>query len=543
MSHITINYEKLSYTDDSIKITNFDLSVPGKELIKGSDISLNSRTIYGLIGRNGFGKSSLLRKLVELKQDKTHTMKISTLYVEQEITLDDRIPVDFILDSNYKLRNAQNELEEFTQLMESDDSDDYEFFHNKFSELSEIVDNWNPDMETSKISKILIGLGFSKSDLSRPSCVFSGGWQMRISLARALYLEPDLLLLDEPTNHLDLEGIIWLSSYLHNWKHTLVVVSHNIGFLNGICDYILNIENRKLVQYRGNYYAFKSEFDTMFKKAEKEWKIYDKKLREFRKKHSDKTAIESFIKKNEVIKPDVPYNIQIDFGTPYQLKSSLISLSDVSFGYTDDSIILSDIDLSISMDSKIVLVGPNGCGKSTLIKLMTQEIQPISGEVKISSHAKIGYYNQHFENQLPLDQTPVQYLESIIPEELMKYGNKDQSVRRYLGLIKLEPSAHCKMIEELSGGQKARVAIVKLMFLQPNILILDEPTNHLDIETVDALIDGLVEFKGGILIITHEPEIIKKMEAELWMLDPETRKINSRIDSYESYCKYILDSQ
>ena len=542
MSYITINYEKLSYTDNSIKITNFDLSVPGKELIKNSNINLTSGTIYGLIGRNGFGKSSLLKKLVELKQDKTHTMKISTLYVEQEITLDDRIPVDFILDSNYKLKNAQDELDKFTQLMELDDSNDYEFFHNKLSEFSEIIDNWEPEKEKSKISKILIGLGFTKTDLDKPSYVFSGGWQMRISLARALYLEPDLLLLDEPTNHLDLEGIIWLSSYLNNWKHTLIVVSHNIGFLNEICDCILNIENQKLVEYKGNYYAFKSEFDSMIKKAEKDWNIYDKKLKEFRKKHTDKNTIQTFITKNEVKKPDVSYNMHIDFGNPYQIKSNLITLSNVSFGYTPESIILSNVDLGISMESKIVLVGPNGCGKSTLIKLMIQEIEPISGEIKIHSHTKIGYYNQHFENQLPLDQTPVQYLESIIPENFIKYGNKDQSVRRYLGLIKLEPNAHCKMIGELSGGQKARVAIVKLMFLQPNILILDEPTNHLDIDTVEILLDALVDFKGGILVITHEPELIKKLDAQIWMLDPKTCKINSRIDSYDQYCKYILDS-
>ena len=548
MTHVNISYDKFTYTADSISINKFDLSVPGKELLTDAKLALSPGSIYGLIGKNGSGKSSLLKKLMELKQDSTSSMKISTLYVEQEIALDERNPIEFVLDSNFKLKTCQEELYKLNSIMESDECDEmepeeYELLTQKTRELTETVSLWNPDMEKVQVIKILSGLGFSQSDLTKASNLFSGGWQMRISLARALYLEPDLLLLDEPTNHLDLEAIIWLGDYLNDWNHTVIIVSHNIGFLNQVCDYILNIENHQLVQYKGNYYAFKSEFEITQKKAEKEWDTYDKKLKELRKKQSDKGKIQEFIKKNEVKKPEKPYQVNLDFGSPYHLKSSIVTLTDVSFGYDPETPILSKVSLGLGMDSKIVLVGPNGSGKSTLIKLMTQEIEPTSGEVTINSQARIGYYNQHFENHLPLEQTPVQYLESIIPEDYVKDGMKEQSVRSYLGQVKLEASAHRKQIGELSGGQKARVALVKLMFMQPHVLILDEPTNHLDIETVEALIDALVEFTGGVLVITHEPELIEKIDARIWMMDPLTHTLNTKIESYDQYCEYILDSQ
>lgn len=552
MSHVNISYDKFTYTAETISINNFDLSVPGKELLTNSTLSLAPGSIYGLIGKNGSGKSSLLKKLVELKQDASTSMKISTLYVEQEIDLDERNPVDFVLDSNYKQKKCQDELDKINKILESDECDEmepdeYELVTEKAQELAETLNLWNPDLERVQVVKILSGLGFTEFDLTKPSNLFSGGWQMRVSLARSLYLEPDLLLLDEPTNHLDLEAIIWLGDYLNEWKRTVIVVSHNIGFLNEICDYILHIEDSKqLVQYKGNYYGFKQAWEAKQKEVENEWIKYEKKLKELRKKSTEKSKIEEFIKKNQVKKPEKPYNVSIQFSQPYQLKSNVVTLTNVSFGYSPDKPILQGVDVGLDMGSKIVLVGPNGSGKSTLIKLMTGEIEPTSGEVSVNSQARIGYYNQHFESQLPLDQTPIQYLQTIIPKDFVKDGMVEQSVRSFLGQVKLEASAHHKTIGELSGGQKARVAIIKLIFLQPHVLILDEPTNHLDIETVESLIDALVDFKGGILVITHEPELIEKLNGIIWMMEPDdgssANTINQKIESYEEYCKLILNN-
>lgn len=552
MSHVNISYDKFIYTHKSISINKFDLSVSGKKLLTDSKLSLSDGSIYGLIGKNGSGKSSLLKKLIELKDDSSNSMKISTLYVEQEINLDEQLPVDFVLDSNYKQKKCQEEFEKLNKIIESEECDEiehteYKLINDKVQKLSEILRVWNPDMERVKVIKILTGLGFTEYDLTKPSNLFSGGWQMRISLARALYLEPDLLLLDEPTNHLDLEAIIWLGNYLNEWTHTVIVVSHNIGFLNEICDYILNIEDTlQLEQYKGNYYGFKKMWKAKQKELVKEWEKYEKKIKDLKKKATEKSKIDAFINKNKVKRPEKPYTISIQFSQPNYIRSNIVTLSNVSFGYSPDKLILSDIDVGLDMETKIVLVGSNGSGKSTLIKMMTEEIKPISGEVLVNTQVQIGYYHQHFENQLPLNKTPIQYLKTIIPKDFVKDGMVEQSIRSYLGQVKLEPSAHCKTIGELSGGQKARVAIIKLIFLQPHVLILDEPTNHLDIETVESIIDALVDFKGGLLVITHEPALIEKLNGIIWMMEQvpnsTAHTINRKIESYEKYCDLILNN-
>lgn len=545
MSHINISYDKIYNTNETIGINCFDLSVGGNILFKDAKLVMSPGSIYGLIGKNGSGKSSLLKKLVELKTDpNSESMKINTLYVEQEIDLDERLPIDYVMDSNSKLNQCQTSMNKIKEELENEeiDPEEYSILQKKYLDLEEVLNLWNPILEKIKIHKILHGLGFSETDLEKESKLFSGGWQMRLSLARSLYLEPELLLLDEPTNHLDLEAIIWLGNYLNEWKHTVIVVSHNIGFLNSVCDYILNIESKKLVQYKGNYSMFKRTNEAKKREQEKEWEKYDKKLKEMKKKQNDKSKINEFISKNEVKRPDKSYDVGINFSQPYKMKSNAITLSDVSFAYNENEPVLSNVSISLDMDTKIVLVGPNGSGKSTLIKLMTGELVPTNGEVRINPQFKIGYYNQHFENFLPYDQTPIQYLNSIIPKQLIKEGiPAEQMVRNYLGQVRLEASVHTKLMSELSGGQKARVALIRLIFGLPNCLILDEPTNHLDIETVESLINGLINFQGGIIVITHEPELIDKFNGLVWMMDPEIRGINWSIDTYEKYTQYILD--
>jgi ATP-binding cassette subfamily F protein 1 len=525
------NYEQFTYNLNSLSLKNFDLSINDKSLFQNSSLVLSYGQIYGLIGKNGYGKTSLIKQLPIICNDN----KIKILYVEQEFFFDSRNPVEYIFDSNIKLKKYENQVKILNE--ENDKNEEYnEELFIKLQEAEEQLIYYNPDKEISIIKKILYGLSFTQDMMNQSSNIFSGGWQMRISLARALYLEPDLLLLDEPTNHLDLEAIIWLSKYLESWKNIAIVISHNIGFLNNCCDYILNIENKKIESYKGNYYSFKKSFENKKKEMLKKWDIYEKKLKEIKKKGLPKIKLEEWINKNIVLRPEKEYNIKMEFFETKYISSNIINFNNVSFSY-DINNILSDVSFGLSMDSKITLVGLNGSGKSTIIKLLMNDIKPTNGEIIIKDGIRIGYYNQHFDQQLPFNKTPIDFLIDIIPTE-----KSIEIVRKYLGSISLESSAHTKLIGELSGGQKARVALVKLMFDSPHILLLDEPTNHLDIETVEALIECLSIYNGGILLITHEPELINKLTNKIWFLDNKTKKINTKINSYDEYCNMILSS-
>ena len=535
-------FEKLTYNYNSLSITDFTLNVTstvgqGKILLTNSSLSLNYKEVYGLIGKNGYGKSSLLKQFNNICNDE----KIKILYVEQELILDTRTPVQFILDSNIKLTYYQNKVNLLNDEIQNDTGDFNQGLYSCLEEAENNLNLYNPDKEIALIKKILFGLGFNSAMLEQESCIFSGGWQMRISLARALYLEPDLLLLDEPTNHLDLEAIIWLSNYLESWKKMAIVVSHNIGFLNTVCSYILNIENKELISYKGNYDKFKSAFNKKLLEQKKQYEKFDKQIKTLKKK-GNKKELENILKKNTINRPEKDYNVSMDFLPINKYNQNIIRIENVSFSY-DKTLILDNISLGLDMNSKVTLVGLNGCGKSTLLKLIMNELTPSEGYISIQNNIRIGYYNQHFDQQLPFNKTPVEFLINLVPRELevSLNLNKYDIVRNYLGKIKLESSAHEKQISELSGGQKARVAFVKLIFQMPHFILLDEPTNHLDIETVEILIESLENFTGGILLITHEPELINKLDTRIWLLN--NHKINYNIESFDKYCDTILASQ
>ena len=517
----------MNFEDIIINDFNLVFGDNNRELVlfKDTEIKLLKGGRYGFIGENGKGKSSLLKAIKE-------RVKIDTLYVNQEFTETELSPFE-ILDSvnkdthYYKLKIRQEEIEEYFN--NEIEEEEMELLTEELNKIEIELRILNPERERHKIKTILSGLGFE--DINIKSKFLSGGWQSRINIAKALYLEPLLLMLDEPTNHLDLEAIIWLSNYLekYNENKILVIVSHNIGFINNVCNYIINIENNKLCYYKGNYSKFKTMFDMKIKNLENEHQKYLKRIKEMRKANKKKSVIDDYILKNKVniIKQNIGL---INFQDMKKIKNvnvdvNVISVDNLTFGYNDQRLLFENLSFGLDLNSKVILAGKNGCGKSTLLKLIIDNYNNY-----MNINCKIGYYTQHFEKTLPSDKSPTEYLTELFNIESLE-------VRKVLGRVKLESSHHLKLISELSGGQKARVAIAKLILEENDFLILDEPTNHLDITTVDVLIEGLKMFNGGLLIVTHEMELIEQENFQLWVL--EDKKIKKM--EYQDYYNNILN--
>jgi ATP-binding cassette subfamily F protein 1 len=417
-----------------------------------------------------------------------------------------------------------------------------------YDELADI----GADSAEVRASTILSGLQFLEEQKSWPTSSFSGGWRMRISLARALFRKPRLLLLDEPTNHLDLHAVIWLEGYLQKWKHTLVVVSHDRDFLTTVCTDILHCWQRKLVHYSGNYEVFEKVHRSRLEEYRKEFERQQKRLKELRKTGKigkgelEQKEIATVLGKNgskggnkehaafggggdddddveqlALLDQIKELNMHIDFKVGGEIAMPILAVDRVSFNYPGGKTLFTNVDFGINMDSRIALVGANGTGKSSLLKLMLQQLSPTDGEVRQSRMCRIGVYSQHSCDQLAVDVklakgeklTPVSYL-------LHKFPDRNyQEVRNMLGRFGLEGRHHEQEIKTLSGGQKSRVVFVELGMQRSHLLLLDEPTNHLDLETVDCLVTALHQFAGGVMVITHNMSLINKVCRDIWIIE------------------------
>eukprot|EP00804_Cyclotella_cryptica_P006986 CCRYP_007121-RB/>CCRYP_007121-RB protein AED:0.06 eAED:0.06 QI:852/1/1/1/1/1/5/246/601 len=535
-----------------INIPSFNISAAGKILFKDAEFNIAHGRRYGLVGPNGKGKSTLLKMIAS--RDLILPPRIDFLYVEQEVVADNTPAVDAVLKADKKRWDLLEEEKTLTEAIDNGEEDP-----KKFARLQEVLDELNTIGAAgaeAKARRILFGLGFDGEMQTKPTKMFSGGWRMRISLARALFIEPTLLMLDEPTNHLDLDAVIWLDNYLLTWKKTLLIVSHDQDFLNSVCDEILHIEDLKLASYKGNYDSFKKAEAAKIKQQQKDWEKQEKRLRELKRQGQSKSKATETVKNNkrepgaragkkqkeaiasgtataetkELIKRPKEYTVQISFPEVAELSRPVMEVNQVYFRYSEKHPVIFDcIDFGIDMDSRICVVGPNGAGKSTLLKLLTGEIQPVRGEVKRNPRLRMGIYNQHFVDRLPMHKTPVEHLRD-------RYQSEDyQSIRNRLGKYGLEGHAHEVTMRDLSGGQKARVVFVDLSLQAPHILLLDEPTNNLDIETIDALIKGINEFNGGIVCVTHDQRLIDECECELWVVqDQDAKKWPEGFDDYKS---------
>uniref|UniRef100_A0A5S6R4D1 ATP-binding cassette sub-family F member 1 n=1 Tax=Trichuris muris TaxID=70415 RepID=A0A5S6R4D1_TRIMR len=525
-----------------IKVENFTISAQGKDLLVNACLTIAAGRRYGLVGPNGMGKTTLLKHIANRKLD--IPANIDVLYCEQEIEVDERSPVDVVLRADTKRVEL---MEREKQLMERVTSGDLSA-NDELQEVSDELMAIGADAAEPKARRILAGLGFNEEMQMRPSNQFSGGWRMRISLARALFLEPTLLMLDEPTNHLDLNAVIWLDNYLQSWKKTLLVVSHDQSFLDSVCTDIIQLETQKLFYYKGNYTQFKKMWTQKKKELEKDYDKQQKRLRELKiAGKSSKQAVEKMVKskqtkqkrgakaddlydedvnKTELIQRPKDYLVKFAFPDPPPLNPPILGMHDVTFGYKSRPPLFKNVNFGIDLSTRIAIVGPNGVGKSTFLKLLLGDLTPTEGEVRRNHRLRVGRFDQHSSEHLTAEESPVEYLRRLF--------NLDyQMARKNLGMVGLASHAHTIQIQSLSGGQKSRVALAELALSAPDVLILDEPTNNLDIESIDALAEAINDYKGGVVMVTHDERLIRETDCQLWIIeDGEIAEIDGDFDDY-----------
>ncbi|KAL5400666.1 hypothetical protein PMIN06_009572 [Paraphaeosphaeria minitans] len=525
-----------------IKIDSFDISINGLRILSDTSLTLAYGRRYGLVGQNGIGKSTLLRALS--RREVAIPTHISILHVEQEILGDDTPALQAVLDADVWRKHLLKEQDKITKELAdleaeratlADTSADAasldkqrEGLDQTLSDIHGKLAEMESDKAESRAASILAGLGFSTERQQFATKTFSGGWRMRLALARALFCEPDLLLLDEPSNMLDVPSITFLANYLQGYPSTVLVVSHDRAFLNEVATDIIHQHSERLDYYKGaNFESFYATKEERRKTAKRE---YEKQMEvrahlqafidKFRYNAAKSSEAQSRIKKLEKMPvlqaPEAEYSVHFKFPEVEKLSPPIIQMSGVTFGYSPDKILLKNVDLDVQLDSRIGIVGPNGAGKTTALKLLIGALSPTTGLISQNPRLRVGFFAQHHVDALDLNDSAVGFMSKKF------HGKTDEEYRRHLGAFGITGMTGLQKMELLSGGQKSRVAFACLSLQNPHILVLDEPSNHLDIEAMDALSDALQKFEGGVLMVSHDVTMLQNVCTSLWVCDNGT---------------------
>ncbi|CAA7399078.1 unnamed protein product [Spirodela intermedia] len=543
-------------TVKDIHMENFTVSVGGRDLISNASLTLSFGRHYGLVGRNGTGKTSFLRHMALHAIDGI-PKNCQILHVEQEVSGDDTTALQCVLNSDIERIHLLEEEARILSLQRDSEFDgekgvidgkvngttDKDVLSQRLQEIYKRLEYIDADSAESRAASILAGLSFTPEMQRKPTKAFSGGWRMRIALARALFIEPDLLLLDEPTNHLDLHAVLWLETYLVKWPKTFIVVSHAREFLNTVVTDVLHLHAQKLTAYKGDYDTFERTRAEQLRNQQKALETSEKArahmqafIDKFRYNAKRASLVQSRIKAldrmghMDAIINDPDY--KFEFPTPDDRPGPpIISFSDVSFGYPGGPLLFKNLNFGIDLDSRIAMVGPNGIGKSTILKLISGDLQPSSGTVYHSAKVRMAVFSQHHVDGLDLSSNPLLYMMRCYP------GVPEQKLRGHLGSFGVTGNLALQPMYTLSGGQKSRVAFAKITFKKPHIILLDEPSNHLDLDAVEALIQGLVLFQGGVLMVSHDEHLISGSVGELWAVSDG--KVAPFLGTFQDYKKML----
>lgn len=504
-----------------IRIENFDVAYGDRVLLQGADLTLAFGRRYGLIGRNGLGKTTLLR-MISSKQLRIPS-HVRVLHVEQEVAGDDTSALGSVLECDQERSALLSREAELQAAIEKEGGKASDALGEELAKIYEAMQLAEVDKAPARASAILSGLGFSVERQSWPTKAFSGGWRMRLALARALFSRPDLLLLDEPTNMLDIKAILWLEKYLQSWPTTLLVVSHDRNFLDTVPTDILYLRGQKIEAYRGNYEQFAKTKGERERNQQREYEAQQAKrahvqefIDRFRYNANRASSVQSKIKMLEKLPDLKPIEkegeVTLRFPDVEPLSPPILQLNEVSYSYNEGKdYVFSGVNLTASLQSRICIVGENGAGKTTLLKIITGALSPTKGTVHVHRNLKFGYFSQHHVDQLDMRVCPVELLQNNFP------GKPTEEYRRMLGSFGISGNLALQTINSLSGGQKSRVAFALMCAAMPNFLVLDEPTNHLDIESIEALGKALNNCQAGVILVSHDERLIRMVCTELWV--------------------------
>ncbi|MBI5658958.1 MAG: ATP-binding cassette domain-containing protein [Nitrosomonadales bacterium] len=515
-----------------LTIQNLTYLQSGIPLLQNVNLQAFAGQRIGLVGKNGCGKSTLFRLMRgEIRPDggEISLQSGKTLaYVEQEIANSGQPALEFVLDGDAELR-----LLEKTLAQENHDAAWFEAQHRY-----EAIDGYGAK---ARAAQLLDGLGFANDTLENPVASFSGGWRMRLNLARALMHRADLLLLDEPTNHLDLEAIIWLEQYLARYPGCLILVSHDREFLNACVNRIAHLHDCALDSYTGDYDSFEraraekiAQQNQAFSQQQAKIAHLEDFVRRFRAKATKAKQAQSRIKALERITRIAPAHVagghfELEIEAPERSPDLLLRAERMGFAYGDRKL-FQNVELVLRAGARIALLGPNGAGKSTLIKLLVGELHPTSGKLDITPDIRIGYFAQHQLENLDSAATPLQHMERLAPRETTL------ALRTFLGRFGLAGNDEDRPVASFSGGEKSRLALALLAWQKPHLLLLDEPTNHLDLDMRDALTLALEEYTGAVVLVSHDRSLIRAVADELWIVaDGAAKLFDGDLEDYKKW--------
>lgn len=536
---ILIHHDRDESHKVDIIIDSFTISIGGRTLIDDAQLRIAYGRRYVLVGRNGIGKTTLLNHFSRKEIDGV-PKHLQILHVEQEVIANDTPLLDEVLTCDLERCRLLKELDELQEKLNSTSESDKNTT-DRLIEVNKRLQRIDADEAEFKAKTILIGLGFNEEDLYRPTKTFSGGWRMRISLAKALFTQPDVLLLDEPTNHLDMNAVMWLEDYLNSWPYTLIVVSHARDFINNVATDIVHLTNSKLYYYKGNYDDFERSRSERAKLLAKQKVSQDKKMDhmqsfidKFRANAKRASLVQSRIKalnKLEIIEEilEDPTCIFV-FPVPEKLNPPILRLDNVDLGY-NSNLILSKANFTVDMSSRIAVVGPNGAGKTTLLKCLTGELQALGGVVYRHNKLKLAMFTQHHVDQLDMELSPIEQLAKLFPEL------SNEVIRGHLASFGISGNLALRPNYLLSGGQKSRVALAAIVFKNPHILLMDEPTNHLDIDAVNALAVALNSYNGGLVIVSHDQHFVESVCTQICIVNH--KKVTNFKGNFIEYKKFL----